>query len=853
MEWARSWQFISWIVKLLLPALVVTLAWREVHDLNVHHVRAVLGDANLQRAGFGALLAFAAVFVMGLYDAFAFPRGAMGTMTFPRRWLLGCILFGWTNFIAMGPFGGPALRILAYRRFGLTAAEITRGFVAHYIASASGLAAWLLGMWVPLPAPIGTFWGRALLALPCAMLLAHVAGMVARHIAQRRQTTVDLARMPLGALAIVTFFDWGLTILSFSLLTSSVGISLALTDAARTVLTGQFAGLVSMVPGGIGSADAVWFKGFALLGIPTATAAGGVMIFRAGYYALPWIASLIATLIALSRMHERVRLWQRRIIAGAVMLNAILLLMSAATPAVRSRLDALDEIAPLGAIEVSHAVATIAAAIMLFLVRGLTRGYRSAHMFTSALLVASALAHPLKGGDYEESFVSVVLLVLLVSMRAAFPRRGRIPIGWELTIAAAVGSVSFFLVVGLATFEHIPYHHDLWLHFAQKAEASRFLRALLLLVLVALAFILRQAMRPARLWINPTESDIVRAATFAKAHAAHADALLVGAGDKGLWFHEPTPGKLDGLALIQRHGDQLIVFRDPILAPGASPSLFIDAFLHHAEALDVDPVFSMISGQWMEHLHDFGFHFLKMNEEAIVPLTTFSLAGGRNATLRHTMRQVEAAGVTYELCSPPFADALVDQLRHVSDTWLASKRARELQFSACCFSPQYLQRSDLAIARDATGQPVAFANVLATRTGGPATLDLMRHTPDAPDGAMDFLVLNTLRTLAERGASSFSMGAAPLSQVGTWKQSRLIERALHLFSTKAERLYNYQGLRTYKAKFHPQWEPRYLAYQQAWNWASALLAYTRLVQARSRADKARIAAARMGQPTGSPE
>ena len=74
----------------------------------------------------------------------------------------------------------------------------------------------------------------------------------------------------------------------------------------------------------------------------------------------------------------------------------------------------------------------------------------------------------------------------------------------------------------------------------------------------------------------------------------------------------------------------------------------------------------------------------------------------------------------------------------------------------------------------------------------------------------------------------------------------MAERLLHLFSLKAERIYNYRGLLHYKSKFHPEWEPRYLAYQQPWDWASALIAVTRLVGARGRDDRRRIAAARMG-------
>jgi len=68
---------------------------------------------------------------------------------------------------------------------------------------------------------------------------------------------------------------------------------------------------------------------------------------------------------------------------------------------------------------------------------------------------------------------------------------------------------------------------------------------------------------------------------------------------------------------------------------------------------------------------------------------------------------------------------------------------------------------------------------------------------------------------------------------------------MHLFSQRTERLYNFQGLLKYKSKFHPQWSPRYLAYPKPWDWASAMAANLRLIQAGSREARSRIAAARL--------
>ena len=847
---AGLWRSGRVVLQIGLPLLVIWLVWQEIRSLDINSVHQGLADSDAGLVALGVLAAFGAVIVMGLYDALAFPQGARGTLGFGKRWLLGSVLFGWTNFISMGPIGGPAMRLLAYRRFGLSGPEITRGFVGHTIGGMSGLLAWLLAAWLPGIPGLSGGWAlgaRVLIALAGTMVFADIIGRSIVAMLGRHRYGSELKGIPLARLGIVSFADWGLTLLSFSLLVRAAGVRAGILGEARTVFTGQFAGLASMIPGGIGSADAVWFKGFDLLGIAHEPAATAVVLFRAGYYLAPWVVAVAVIYTVVATHSQTLRLWQRRLVAGAVLLNAILLLLSAATPSVRERLDVIENVVPLGAIEVSHMLAAVSAVLMVLMVRGLLRGYRAAYFFVAALLAASAVAHPIKGGDIEEAIASLVLLGLLVGVRGAFTRRGRVPVGWELVLAGGVGSLAFFLVVGLAGFERVPYRNELWTTFAEKAEASRYLRAGVLLAIVTLALAVRQATKPVRLWVTPTGDEIDRAEAFIRAHADAAGPLLVSGGDKGVWFWEPQPGKPPaGLVLYQRWGDKIIVFKDPLPAGGADPAALIEAFLAFADTLDVDVVFSSVSGAWMNHLHDFGFHFLKMNEEAIVPLVGYNLQGGRNANFRRHLRETEKLGVTYELLEPPHGAATIDRLRVISDAWLESKGGSELQFTACCFSPDYIRRHPVAVARDAEGTIVAFVNVLITRPDGPATLDFMRSVPGRFDNIMDYVLLKTMLLLSERGCTSFSLGAAPLNDVGVRRGSRLSERFLHFFSTRAERIYNYQGLVNYKNKFHPRWEPRYLAYQHPWDWAASLVASTRLVQARRREDRRRIAAARLG-------
>ncbi len=851
-RWAVVWRYVRWVLWLGVPALVLWVVWQEVHALDLYRVRGLLRECDPRLALAGTVAAFAGVGVMGLYDAVAFPRGVAGRLGFGKRWFIGAVIFGWTNFVSLGPIGGPAMRLFIYRRAGLTGPEVTRGFVGHGIGSASGLVAWLLAAWLPLGPSGGAVVVRLLIAAGVSILLPVAIGRVVVPFLRRHRYGTELTGLPLARLGAVSFVDWGLTLASFVLLIRAVGVGggggVGWAEAARIVFTGQFAGLISMIPGGIGSADGVWFKGFDLLGVPHDAAAAAVVAFRAGFYLAPWIASVIVIYFLAMAGSERMRVWQRRLIAGVVMVNVGLLLLSAATPATRGRLDAVAKVIPLGAIEASHAFSVATAAIMLFLVRGLVRGYRSAYIVTLSMLIASTIAHLLKGGDVEESAVSAVLSLMLIGARKAFPRRGRTPIGWDLTLAAGMACLAVFVISGFVAFERIPYRPELWTQFAERAEASRFLRGAVLLALIVAAAIVRQAVRPVSLFITPAQEDIARAEELARRHAASADPLLVGGADKGVWFYSTPGGKQpQAMFLFQRRGDRLVVFKDPVVAAGMDPGPAIDAFLRYAEDLDVDVVFSMISPEWMGQLHDFGFHFLKVAQEAIVPLTDFTLQGGKNAGFRRTIREVEKVGIRYEVIEPPFDAALIDSLRAVSDAWLGSKGGRELQFSACCFSPAYIQRNPLGIARDADGRIVAFVNLLLTRPGGPATLDLMRYIPGVVDNLMDFVVIRAMQTAAERGAVSFSLGGAPLSDVGVWRGSRPAERLLRLFATRAERIYNYQGLLNYKSKFHPDWEPRYIAFEQPWDWASALLANARLVEARSKHDRQRIARSRAGE------
>ena len=107
--------------------------------------------------------------------------------------------------------------------------------------------------------------------------------------------------------------------------------------------------------------------------------------------------------------------------------------------------------------------------------------------------------------------------------------------------------------------------------------------------------------------------------------------------------------------------------------------------------------------------------------------------------------------------------------------------------------------------------PVAFANLLETDSRELASLDLMRVHPDAPKLTMEFLMLGLILHYKAQGHARFSLGMVPLAGLQPRRGAPLTQRLGALVFRRGEQFYNFQGLRRFKDKFQPDWEPRYLA------------------------------------------
>jgi lysylphosphatidylglycerol synthetase-like protein (DUF2156 family) len=320
---------------------------------------------------------------------------------------------------------------------------------------------------------------------------------------------------------------------------------------------------------------------------------------------------------------------------------------------------------------------------------------------------------------------------------------------------------------------------------------------------------------PARLSPAPAApGDFSRVSKLIEvAENVRAEAQLAFLGDKSFVFSDDG----DAVVMAARAGGSYVAMGAPI-GRRRSWRGALARFRDVADSLALRPVVYAAPPELLPDLLDLGFRMEKVGENAVIDLPGFSLAGARRQDLRTARRRLpEREGATFEIVDGADAAAQIDGLRVVSKEWLATHKGGEKSFSLGAFDPDFVVRDRIAIVRIHEA-PVAFATIWTTPHRSWAAIDLMRYDPSrAPRGTMDFLIAETLLWAQAEGYRRFDLGMAPLSGLSEERHAPLFARLGRLIYEQGAIFYNFDGLRRFKEKFQPDWEPRYLAAPGTWS------------------------------------
>ncbi len=507
--------------------------------------------------------------------------------------------------------------------------------------------------------------------------------------------------------------------------------------------------------------------------------------------------------------------------AGMALIN----LVSAVRPAMRDRLLLLEEILPLQVREGTRLATALAGFALLVVASGVWRGKRTAWLIAVTVLGITMITHLAKGFDFEEASITALLLLGFVIFRNRFQARSDTPtierglrvLGIALGFTMLYGILGFYLLD-----KHLSVHYNLWEAVSQTVRmftqyydpglsattrfGRYFMDSIYLVSIATVGYALLAMLAPVLLRQQAGLPEREQAEKIVQQHGRTVLARFCLFPDKQVFF-SPS-GSLIAYAYRNRTA---VVLGDPI-GPKDDALPAIRAFREYCYHNDWELAFYQTLPDYLDCYRQANLRALKIGQEAVVDLSTFSLKGGAMKSIRTSVNKMERLGYSCRVSQPPHDEALFLQLEAISNEWLEERKSKEMKFSLGWFDRAYLNTTLILVIQDAGGQIIAFANLVDEYQNRELAVDLMRHRCDTPPGTMDYLFANLLLEAQQRHYQRFNLGLSGLAGVGESSTDPAIERALHFIYSNVNLAYNFKGLHSFKEKFNPIWSPRYLIY-----------------------------------------
>jgi phosphatidylglycerol lysyltransferase len=509
-------------------------------------------------------------------------------------------------------------------------------------------------------------------------------------------------------------------------------------------------------------------------------------------------------------------------VLAAVM--GVINIFSAITPALLERARVIRRVFPL---EVRHSgrLSAILAGFALLLLSGhLGRRKRMAWLITVIVLIISVISHLIKGLDYEEAILALLLTIWLLTLFPVFHARSD-RASLKKGVRVLIFSICFTIVYGITGFYLLDHHFSIDFNFLAAVkqtfimftefydpglqpttELGRFFANSIYSVgALTIGYSLLLFVRPVFIHRHQvTAAEKKQAEMIVCQYGGSSIARFTLFPDKIYFFS--SGGSMISYVNKKRTA---LVLGDPI-GPPADALPAITEFVAFCAHNDWQPAFYQAHPEYLPYYKTAGLMAICIGHEAIVALNSFTLAGKAGKDLRPPVNRLTKLGFQAIIQEPPLSDALLAELQVISDEWLTMMHGSEKQFSLGFFDPEYLRNCPVITIVSPEGQITAFANVITEYQRNEVTVDLMRRRRNMTPGTMEFLFVSFFQWAQTKNYTGFNLGLSALSGVGSHPDDPRIERALFYIYEHINQFYNFKGLHQFKEKFNPYWEPRYL-------------------------------------------
>ncbi len=259
---------------------------------------------------------------------------------------------------------------------------------------------------------------------------------------------------------------------------------------------------------------------------------------------------------------------------------------------------------------------------------------------------------------------------------------------------------------------------------------------------------------------------------------------------------------------------------DPVGDPQAWPQA-IAAWLGLCQEYGWTPGVMGASSTAAEVFREAGLSALQLGDEAILYPDRFRLSGPDMRAVRQAVTRARRSGLIVRMRRHRelSAEEMADVVKH-ADAWRDTETERGFSMALGRLGDPADGDCLLveALSGEATdGQPVAMLSLVPWGSNG-LSLDLMRRSPQSPNGTIELMVTELLQNAEMVGVTRVSLNFAMFrsafeqgSQLGAGPVARLWRKVLVFFS----RWWQLETLYRSNMKYLPEWVPRFACYDDA--------------------------------------
>ena len=646
----------------------------------------------------------------------------------------------------------------------------------------------------------------------------------------------NLSKKKILALIVTSLLDWGFVSCFFFYCGRTLGYNVSLLSTLPLFFISICIGIVSMIPGSLGSFDLMMMSGLLHFSVNRNEAASWLLLFRIFYYIIPFAIGLLFFIKSMGgQINQKFYGLPKKLSSllgqgiSHFMANffGFFLMATAILPDEIHSIPLIGQMDPIRGQLLWQFPSFLLGSLFFLLGRLLKRKAAFAKPFALLLCLVSLLYINLGSISLFSSLYLLLFMLLLFIRRKElsrtsffYPSEDRLKDFSYIVGSLLITLLLLYLSSGNTGKESLGFliFHKGVLHkinaFSKPHYFTVFLNYFLHLfayfLIPALSYIAIGMLAGDKHFSFGEKFNQERFQNFLHSFSnTNLDASLAFLGDKLLYYYQEDGEDKVAFQFALEDG-KAVVMGEPIGEKKYFPAA-ISSFTEQAEEKNLTPLFYEIGQDLTLLLHNHGYEFMKFGETAKVPLAAFDLVGKSGKKFRAAVNKLENKGYSFKVMYPPFSDSFLQDLENISDAWLSGRQ--EKGFSLGFFDKNYLSLAPIACVLDSEGKVQAFSNFLICNGEKEASIDLMRYNPGTEsNGIMDYLFVQNFLYFKEKGVEYFDLGMAPLSNVGQEEHSFFQEKLAFLAYAFTNRFYSFSGLRKYKDKFSPLWEARYLSY-----------------------------------------